>query len=357
MKKGRNIQFLNVSLITICLSHTRVLAFLLVLPALTYGCTSVNTDNCLTEDSTVTEITLHTEASAEEGVIDIFIFRNDRLKRLDSYQRVKGNAVKVASRRGERILVAIANPHRDMDSWRWINSYDALLKESIQLSADNPLLPAMTGTAIIQAGSETIYDIEIKKLMSQICINTLRADFLGTEYEGEELTDVRIYLTNVNAGCCIIDTVKSNPGQIVNTGAFDEIAAGNFACREMLIQEIGKVSAKGIPDPIRLFCYPCDHIAETSGSPFTRLVIEGRIRGKLYYYPITINRAPFGSGGIERNTVYLYDITINRAGTQDPDLPANDMQVKITGKIKPWEEQNNETVIFHKSNPLKHETR
>lgn len=351
MKKGRNTtHFLNVSITTICLTHARAIAFLWFFPALVYGCTSVDTDDTghagSTGESTWTDIVLHPGNSSEEAATDVFIFMNDRLRRLDSYQRVSGNRVKVASRTGERLLVAIANPHRDMDSWRWINSYEALLEESIQLSTDNPDLPAMTGEAIIQAGSETCYEIGMDRLMSQICINTLRADFLGTEYENEDLTDVRIYLTNVNAECNFIHGDDSSPGHIVNFGAFDETAANSFAHKEMLIHQIEKVSAKGIPDPIRLFCYPCDHIAETSGSPFTRLVIEGRIRGNLYYYPITINREPFGRGGIERNAIYLYDITINRAGTPDPDIPVNGMQVKVTGKIVPWNEKDNETIVF-----------
>ncbi|MCM1501888.1 MAG: hypothetical protein NC115_04380 [Bacteroidales bacterium] len=332
--------------------HVRVFAFLMVIPVLGYGCTSVGTHGDvhtgLTEESTGTEIVLNTGSSSDDGTTDIFIFMNDRLRRLDSYQRVTGRHVKVASRAGERIMVAISNPHRERDSWRWISSYEALQKESMQLSSDSPDCPAMAGEAIIQAGSGIAYAIQMDRLMSQICINSLRADFLGTEYEGEDLTDTRIYLTNVNAEYSFMQTGPSNPGQIVNFGSLDEEATGNFAHSEMLIQEIGKVSAKGIPDPIRLFCYPCDHSAETSGSPFTRLVIEGRIRGKLYYYPITINREPFGAGGIERNSIYMYDITINRSGTPDPDIPADSRQVTVIGEIAPWNEQDNEIIVFRK---------
>jgi len=348
--RKKHLPDVNVSFTHFLFSRFRVIATLLSgIPVLIYGCSSKGIDEDMENAREVTagtEISLHATGMTDKTVTDIFMFNNDRLKRLDSYQRVCGNIVKAASRRGERILVAIVNPHRDMESWRGICSYEGLTAETALLSDDDPSNPLMTGEMTVKAGDYMKYSMNVSRMMSQICINSLRADFLGTEYEGENLTDVRIYLTNVNAECNMLKSSDFSPGLVVNFGEFDVSATAGFTHKEMLVQEIEKVSAKGIPDPIRLFCYPCDHTTETSGSPFTRLVIEGRIRGHLYYYPITINRDVSGSSGIARNRKYVYDITINRSGTSDPDIPIESCQATVIGRIVPWTETGSETVIF-----------
>lgn len=354
MKKGREQHTSNVSLNNKFFTHIRAIATLLCIPALLHNGCSPDADPAMPKRVSAEEaqggrsgttIRVAAAGSEDDLITDIFIFNDDRLRRIDSYQRVTGTEVKAASRNGDKILVAIANPHRDRDSWRSIGSYEGLREASAMLSADDPDNPVMTGEARLRAGSGGHCEVEITRLMSQICIRTLRADFLGTEYENEDLTDARVYLTNVNAECGFLKTDGFSPEQIVNFGALDETAAGKFSRKEMIVQDIGKVSAKGVPDPIRLFCYPCDHTTETPGSPFTRLVIEGKIRGHLYYYPITINRDGAG-GGISRNCIYTYDITLNRSGSSDPDIPVSPEAVTINARTVPWQEKDEDTVTF-----------
>lgn len=350
MKTGRKTRF-YISFVYTLFGHVRAIATLLCIPALLYGCSSDgllsgNYTGTAPEETSVTEISIYTRGMSEESPADIFVFNDDRLGRLDSYQRVYGSEVYAASRRGERIVVAIVNSHREPEEWKHINSYEGLLKETALLEDDDPANPVMTGEARISAGETMHIDIEVTRLMSQICINSLRADFLGTEYENEELTDVRIYLTNLNAECCFLKYSDFSPGLVVNFGGLDQIYSESFAHREMIVQETGKVGPKGMPDPIRLFCYPSDHTAETSGSPFTRLVIEGKIRGHVYYYPITVNRPPYGESGIGRNCQYVYDITINRSGTPDPDIPVEEGCITVTGRIQPWTEMDDDTIFF-----------
>lgn len=354
MGKGREQHTSNVSLINNkFFAHTRAIATLLCFPALLYcGCSSVADPGLpaaefakdVTGEPSVTGISLSAAGIGDDTVTDIFIFNDDLLRRLDSYQRVTGKELKAASRTGDKIIVVIVNPHRSKESWRAIGSYEGLLGETSLLADDDPDSPVMTGKTSVRAGAELHCEVETERIMSQICIRTLRADFLGTEYENEELTDARVYLTNVNAECGFMKTSGFSPEQIVNFGELDERAAGKFSRSEMIVQEIGKVSAKGVPDPIRLFCYPCDHTTETPGSPFTRLVIEGRIRGHLYYYPITINRD--GGKGISRNCVYTYDITLNRAGSSDPDIPVSPEAVTVNAGCLQWQEKGEDTVIF-----------
>ena len=172
------------------------------------------------------------------------------------------------------------------------------------------------------------------------------------EYDGEPLTDVRIYLTNVNASCKYLKKDGFSPEMIVNPGFLDMDALSGFKDRSLLYADTEDIGEETLYPGIKLFCYPNDSPEETPGSPFTRLVIEGKISGHTYWYPVTINRGDFGiaSGGdgkgIGRNMCYTYDFTILRTGTSDPDIPVCKDDISVTCMVEPWKEMENETVTF-----------
>ncbi len=325
------------------------------IPALFFGCSS-DPEVTASESEEYTEMSVALKSDADAGLThaDIFIFNNDELRRIDSYQRVEGLEFKAASRAGEKIMVAIVNSTVGRDEWRRISSYEGLAEEISLLSDEDPESPIMSGEAEFTAsGSSTGLDLGIDRLMSKVQVKTLRADFQGTGYEGKPLTDVRIYLTNVNASCTIMRQEDFRPEMIVNYGYADEATMGGFRAPEMLCHELDEdIGSTSVSPDISLYCYPSDASDETYGSPFTRLVIEGKIAGNLCYYPITINREENGvcfgvdGTGIGRNCLYTYDITLCRFGTSDPDTPVSADDVIINCSIEPWTEKDNETIKF-----------
>ena len=67
-------------------------------------------------------------AEAGDFTLDIFIYNDDALQRLDSYQRLSsgnGNTVQVSSRKGKKIVLAVANPQADEYEWAGISSFEA----------------------------------------------------------------------------------------------------------------------------------------------------------------------------------------------------------------------------------------
>lgn len=339
--------------------HTIACTAVFSTPALLCGCSSSASDEEPDEEHTVIKFNTPESGIRPDEYADIFIFNDDSLKRLDSYQKTRmagGEKCTVASRCGEKIMVALANVRTG--EWRNIHSYEGILSETILLSLDNPELPAMTGITRIRAGSREEYELEMTRVMSEIRISGLRTDFFGTEYEGESLEDVKLYLTNVSAVCPVSRTENLHPELIVNFGRLDELSLTAFNHKEMLLVEVGDIGRR-TSGPFSLFCYPSDHSEETAGSPYTKLVIEGSIKGHTYYYPLTINRkGQLGTNsefsgpasergcGIRRNRIYDYDITICRSGTDDPDIPVSGNMVILKGKILDWEEKENETIYF-----------
>ncbi len=339
-------------------SHGRAIAELTTLcliPALIFGCSSDSPESQtnVSEEFSEFRVRLKSDSESEADHTDLFVFNDDELRRIDSYQRVSGLDVKAASRVGDKLLVAVSNSTLGTDDWRRISSYDSLMEEISLLSDEDPECPVMTGQTRITAGEDRVYDLKMDRLLSRISVRTLCADFHTTEYDGEPLTDVRIYLTNVNASCAIMKEENFRPEMIVNFSRLDSADLKNFRFSEMLCHEIPyNLTSSAISADISLCCYPNDAPEETYGSPFTRLVIEGRIRGETCYYPITVNREEDGvcfgtdGSGIGRNCLYSFDITVCRFGTSDPDTPVRKGDVIVNCTVEPWNEKDSETIIF-----------
>ena len=139
-----------------------------------------------------------TDDEAESGIrhTDIFIFNNDALRRLDSYQRIEGSGpVKAASRKGDKIMVIIANSSYSKKDWRHINSFEGLYEETALLEQESTGYHIMTSVLEISSVDRHIYRADMERLSSGIRINSIRTDFSGREYDGEPLTDVKVYLS------------------------------------------------------------------------------------------------------------------------------------------------------------------
>ena len=329
-------------------------------PALFYGCSSPAAVEV--PGGEVSVIRLKASDDISPGVdspynTDVFIFNDDALKRLDSYQKIRQEGGVIASRSGDKIVVAVSNA--GTGEWRDIYSFEGLSSMRVLLQDEDPDNPVSVGVAGIRAGSREVSEIRMRRLMAEIRLTGLKTDFFGTEYEGEPLTDVRVYLTNVSGSCKMARDGCPPPEVIVNSGRLDELSLTGFRHREILLRELEDVGSDALDGDVRLFCYPGDHDEESPGSPFTKLVIEGKIRGQTYYYPLVVNRGTqcgtvlWEDGkegelgvGIRSGRTYCYDITICRGGTDDPDIPVEGGMVRVDGKIVGWEEKENERIMF-----------
>lgn len=361
MKEGRTLYHFN--------HKTHFLRWILTIaclafcyPALFNGCSSSVAVTVPDEVVSVIKLTgagdrKNTEGNGIPHNTDIFVFNDDALRRLDSYQKIPGDEGLIASRSGDKIVVAVSDA--GTGKWTDIMSLEGLYTTRVLLEEENQDCPVSVGMTRIRAGTDGNCGIRMRHLVSEIRITGLRTDFFGTEYEGEPLTDVRVYLTNISGSCPVRREEFSPPEMILNAGRLDEADLERFKDKSLVFREAGEIGRKGIPGEIRLYCYPSDHSEESAGSPFTRLVIEGKIRGHTCYYPLTVNRneilgtmqdiagdAVLLGKGISAGRRYDYDITVCREGTDDPDKPVEGGMVRIEGRIVGWEEIENETIVF-----------
>ena len=285
-----------------------------------------------------------------EYTADIFVFNNDRLQRLDSYQRVKCRSGKIpfaASQNGKKIIAAIVTPQSDSYGWSHINSLQALEQETADLRKETHDKILLSGLCTAEAGKDSGCEIALTPLSAEIQIESIRCDFSGKPYQGAKIEEVKAYLINVNASARIFQKNGFTPETLCNQGGFIENDVKQFEDPGIITNEIkGSVGSQTVYPDIVFRCYPNECEEESAGSPFTRLVIEGKINGNTCFYPIDINRGQPSGKGIGRNCRYIYNITIKSSGSSDPDTAVTPADVDITCGIVPWDESDNDEIIF-----------
>lgn len=325
---------------------------LTLLPALSCGCSAEgNLSSATSTDERIALRITRSYSDSQMNSLDIFVFKDEVIKSLDCYQRVErpenweGD---VSSSSGDRIINICANSQLERDEWPWIWSQDALKKITVSLELESRTSPFMSGEATVSATKGRPYytDILMRPAVSEICLRSLCCDFTGKPYSGEKLTDIKVYLTNINAECGMLSDGDISPTRLINVGRLCEEDLELFADPGLVYQELaGTVGKSPVRPDIRLWCYPSNVPEESPGTPYSRLVIEGKISGSTYYWPININRED-EDRGISRNRRYTFDIRITRKGSTDPDIPVNADNMEITFNSEPWEEKEDYQVIF-----------
>lgn len=282
--------------------------------------------------------------------LDIFMFYDGEMTTLDSYQRLEGVSgweVQTASRKGKRKLFMLANGQWQREDWMTINSYESLNGFKSNLENETSGFPSMSGECITDAdGKQTVW-VELRSLCSEIVLRSISCDFTGKNYEAIE--DLKAYLINVNAECGILEEEDVMPGRIINAGGLDFKDLEKMQEPELLFREGEWLKSGEVLQTGFCFrCYPNNSPEESPGSPFTRLVIEGKIDGQTCYWPINVGRdgSVMTSEGVSRNHRYIYDVTITGKGSGSPDVPAGIETFDSTMEILKWEEKEEYVICY-----------
>ena len=267
----------------------------------------------------------------ESSHITVLTFDDDSLGRLDSFQYIDPNeegVIRIASRGGQKRAHLYANIDLGEDVIAGIGTYADLRKLSCNLEELDQGSPFMSGMVAFDSDSKESLTVHMKKMFSEIVLQSVQCDFSGTDYAGERITDARAYLTNVNAQCRL-----SGPSpqiqRLVNVGRLNEGELKAFKDPGIIFKEIGSdIGTQPLHTDISFLCFQNISQEESPGTPFTKLVLEGKIQGQTYYWPIKINRDE-GGEGIRSNTRHIFNLDIRRKGCLNPDddIPKDDCEV------------------------------
>ncbi len=321
-----------------------------ILPAFFYCCSPSADPEPQIEPEPKTRVYFPNEISGI-STLDIFVFNDDGAERLDCYQRIDDTGRwkgAVVSSGGKRIITALANSPFGKDRWFPMNSRAYFNEIHMNLEDETREKMVMFGELAVDTRKNNgIQPLPIYPIACEVRLNSICCDFTGKAYDGEPLYDVRVYLTNVNAECRITEEENAPPIRIINAGGPDMDEMEEFKDPSLIMETIPQaIGSKRIYPAISLWCYQSNHPTETPGTPYTRLVIEGKISGRTYYWPINVNREAEKEAGIWRGMSYTYDLKITRKGSTSPDIPVKTSDITINLKVAEWKEKEEYEVKF-----------
>ena len=264
--------------------------------------------------------------------IDLLFFGQEPLERLDAWQHLAipaGSRVEGVSSVEARKLAVIGNYPEQGSTWSDIRSFTSLKERVLRLADEDPAAPVLVGTADLPEGSRRTCRVTLRPMLSRITLRSLACDFTGRSYVGEHLQDVRAYLTYAVDVCHPFDP-DAVPASWVNAGRLDEDGTEALSHPETVLRDIAPSVGGRIYPSLDYFCYPNPSDGTQFGQPVTRLVIEGKLRGTTYYYPIDLP-------GLKADVQYRLDVTLTRAGTTDPDIHAAAGTILLEGSVLDWD--------------------
>ena len=333
---------------TVFFKSLLILSMVILIVPVLQGCNEHPQDGDFTEacDRPSVKVAVRKLSTAETRAVDAYVFNDDALQRLDCYQSmddIPENEVLIGSCSGRKILLLCANPQYGKDSWKEYNSFKKARTMKVNLEDENRQFPVMAAYSYFSTGHNT--DIELERISSEIELQSIRCNFSGKPYEGEIITDAKAYLINVNATCSLLPEGEEHVERIINHGGLIEQDVDNFKDKTTILCEIGNIGTEYLDPSCNLLCYANSSTEESIGTPFTRLVIEGKIQGQTWYWSIDINQEKYNTG-IERNCKYIFNITIRSKGTKNPNIPITPNMVETTFKTEKWKEKEAYYVSF-----------
>ena len=260
--------------------------------------------------------------------LDLLFFQDAPLFRLDAYQHldgISGTRVTGTSSTAARKVVILSNYPKDTYTWNGIRSLESLADLPFRLADEDPAAPMLYG----ESAAGSMGQVTLRPMLAKITLRSIACDFSERAYVGERLQDVRAYLTYASEACRPFSP-EDPPSSWLNAGRLDEAGTAALAHPEAVLQTLAASLGGRIYPSAGFYCYPNPSDGAAFGRPVTRLVIEGKLRGTTYYYPIDLP-------GLEADVQYRMDVTLTRAGTTDPDTPAAPGSIRLESQVLDWD--------------------
>ena len=269
--------------------------------------------------------------------LDLLFFQEAPLFRLDAYQHldgVSGGRVTGTSSTAARKVVILSNYPGETYAWTGVRSLGSLSDLPFRLEDENPAAPMLYGES--EAGS--MGRVTVRPMLAKITLRSIACEFSERPYAGERLQEVRAYLTYASRECRPF-APEDPPSSWLNAGRLDEAETAALSHPEAVLRTLAASLGGRIYPSAAFYCYPNPSDGSEFGRPVTRLVIEGKLRGTTYYYPIDLP-------GLEADVQYRMDVTLTRAGTTDPDTPAAAGSIRLESQVLDWDGREWEDIHY-----------
>lgn len=292
------------------------------------------------------------------NTLEIFLFKSNGA--LETYKKYTAEQITAAggltnleikSTAGQKNIYVIANSK--MDNWTGYIDESYFLERACNLASENYQNFTMSGSTSATISGAGSVEITISRLVARVVVTGISTAFTGTPYQGQELRDVKLYLANVHSSKNFMGTGFASP-TILNNGGYDASSNSGLTISNMLYDVI----MPSIDDDNAyttdhyFYCYENQTSSETSSLKFTRLILEAKLNGNKYYYPVDINQEGFGyvaanaHYGVRRNTSYSFDFVITGPGVLDPSDKLISYTLTVNTSVSGWSGAQEYSVSF-----------
>lgn len=261
--------------------------------------------------------------------LQIFIFREDGS--LDGYEYGTGNNLKVLCTAGSgRQVYAVVNG----ENLSSVSTRSQLLASVSKLSHNKLESFEMVGntdTLTISKDNTTI-PVSVSRIAARVEVSTISNKMRSAAYQADSIEIVAMYLTNVAPTASFDFTATPKESDYFNKMKFVSSAV------DSLVSETFSKTKIAYGDSLAaahfLYAYPNPSDDTTSGGTWsrrcTRLVIEAKVGGVKYYYPINLP-------ALEHNKSYkISNLTITKPGSDNPDEPVSTYECTFNLTVDGW---------------------
>ncbi len=281
------------------------------------------------------------DAGNDAAVSDIQLFVFNEKSEIESYAKGSESTFTVNVTTGRKNFIALVNCP---DLGKEIGTRDALLSTVSRLQDNSPSALQMVGeTNVSKVTATDPVGITVKRLVSKVVLENVKADFSSPYLAGLEFKVTGIYLINVVASNNYAMSQDRGEYEWVNKLKLD---SGNPAAA--LTQDTGLNITLTEEAPYTtahtFYSYPNPVMENYTTGEWslrkTRLVVETTLGGTVGYYSLEL---PI----LERNKVYkVTDLTVTKRGTANPYEPVVTADAKFTITVADWETGTSSSVII-----------
>ena len=264
--------------------------------------------------------------ATENAVTNLQVFVFDFNGFLEAYASGDAQSLTLSCSTGSKDVIAIVNasPIQDVKTLTDLESRKSDL-------ADNSIGSfVMEGQASDSFTASSTVEIPVYRLASRVTLSQVSVEFEFPQHNSHTFELVGAYLVNVAGEKTYFNSVR--PEKWYNKMMKEE---GSPSVTSVSLNNVEVSESVPYTEAQHMYCYPNPVTSDANGGTWsarkTRLVVETKLGGKTYYYPVTFK------DGMEANTVYDIKLKITRPGSSSPDQPIEGAAGMFTVFVQPWE--------------------
>lgn len=316
----------------------RKIVFAAMVAAVFSACEKKEIENTVPEAEPVTlEVkvpvvpTKVTDVGNEDAVssYQIFVYSNDD-GMLEAYMAVSGgtSAARVQCTTGSKEIVVLANA----PDLKTMTSLSQLKETRSRLEHNGVGNLVMEGSKTVVLTASSTVEIPLKRLVAKVRLKNVTLDFDSESYAAMDFEITSVYLINVPADRKYLTLASDSPAP---AEWYNKLKYESDSRYDALLKDVvnsGPIDSYDREHVFYTYPNPCvnDDYSDVWSERPTRLVVEARLGGMPYYYPISL---PV----LKQNTVYDVSLTVTRPGKTEVNDEMQKYEETFNIKVLDWE--------------------